>query len=80
MIKINENNKNFYIFWTGGFDSTFLLLYFLKYSSYDSKIYPIYISCKIDSRQSNKNELNTIYNIYSKIKKEYNEKLLLSII
>jgi 7-cyano-7-deazaguanine synthase in queuosine biosynthesis len=75
MIKINKDKKEFHIFWTGGFDSTFLLLYFLKYSSDDSKIYPIYISCEIDKRKSHNNELTSIHNIFSKINNQYNKKL-----
>ena len=85
-IDINQNqaiqNQIKYIFLTGGFDSTFCLIYYLLFSSDDTFIQPIYIidNCVdgiknifgyCNGRQNVQKEINTINIIYNKIYEKY---------
>jgi hypothetical protein len=72
----DQNKNTIYLYWSGGFDSTFRLCQAL----FDEQkiVYPIYINCNIDNcksckyRRKNKNqEINAIYNIIVYIKKKY---------
>ena len=42
-VPIKKDVNVHYIFWTGGYDSTFLVLYYLMYTPKDVKIQPIYL-------------------------------------
>lgn len=84
---INPSVPIHYVFWTGGYDSTFIVLYYL-YETYRNKsnilIQPIYLSGCVDnvvchsddSRQSKKYEMETMDKIRSRIPEELRKRLL----
>ena len=70
-----NNNKITYLFWTGGYDSTFRLCQLVF--DENKTVQPIYVSDIIDNkinkntrRKSTKNEINTMNIILKKIKKK----------
>ena len=73
-------NKNRYIFWTGGFDSTFCILKAIFIDN--DTVIPIYLSGIIDNipsksvrRKNNKEEINSIQNIINVLKKIIQKKV-----
>lgn len=76
--KINENDNIRYIFWTGGYDSTFLLLQALIIEGYP--VQPIYIKCNnldekfgINGRNNQYEEIMTMKKIRKLIINNYPE-------
>ena len=90
-VMINPSVPIHYVFWTGGYDSTFIVLYYL-YETYSNKnnilIQPIYLSGCVDnmvchsddSRQSKKYEMETMDKIRSRIPEELRKRLLPTIV
>jgi len=90
-VTINPSVPVHYVFWTGGYDSTFIVLYYL-YQTYSNKnnilIQPIYLSGCVDnvvchsddSRQSKKYEMETMDKIRSRIPEELRKRLLPTIV
>ena len=82
-IIIDPAVKKHYVCWTGGFDSTFIIIYYLLHSAKDVKIQPIYfrgcvdsIDCKNTtkqniSRQNKKYEMTAMNKIRKMIIKKY---------
>ena len=69
-MNMKGNRKTIYVFWTGGYDSTFRII---QLSLYKVFIQPIYIS---DNRLSEKNELQAISEITSLLKNRDETKAL----
>lgn len=77
-----NKKKPRFIFWTGGFDSTYCILEALFIDN--DIVIPIYLSGIIDNykknstrRKNNKQEINSINKIINKIKKDHPEKIKL---
>ena len=78
-ISENFNNPTYYIFWTGGYDSTFRILQALLIEN--AIVYPIYLSGIIDNmkdhstrRKNNKQEFEALKKIYNVINNKYPNK------
>ena len=74
-----ENTR--YVYWTGGYDSTFAILQVL--ANTDLSVQPIYISAIIDNdpdskvrRQNHQQEIKAIHNIASTIRERFPNRLL----
>ena len=82
---IDKFNNQHYIFWTGGFDSTFSIMYFLHYSK--NNIQPIYIKNNCvdgirslfgycNGRQNKIKELETMNKIRNQLSPNFASRLL----
>lgn len=76
---VPENTR--YIYWTGGYDSTFVILHIL--ATTDRYVQPIYISAIIDNdpdskvrRRNHQQEIRAIHNISSIIRQRFPNRLL----
>ena len=79
IVMYTNNKKIINIFWTGGYDSTYLICKYLLIEN--SIVQPIYIKEKIDNckkclfyRKNRQQELNTMKNIRRMIKNKYPSK------
>lgn len=79
-ITIDRKVKRHYICWTGGYDSTFILLYYLLHTEKDVEIQPIYLGGCVDnvecnkdneSRQSREYEMMTMDKIRKMIREKF---------
>merc|ERR1711981_613709 len=65
----NFSNKSdiYYVFWTGGYDSTFRICQLLI----DKKkiVQPIYVSARIDNIKGKKSQRHSLFNEYNAMKK-----------
>ena len=74
-LKVPMKKDIHYIFWTGGYDSTFLVVYYLMYTDINTRIQPIYLFGCVDNdvcdnqktRQNKQKELNAMKTISENI-------------